>query len=123
MNYNIVGYGIYLVFTFTVIIYVGLVCYKHGKVYSLQIFSGNEELTIRTNNILLVSYYLFNLGYCLVTIYTWQELHNWRDCIESISRKAGCILLTVGVLHMINIFTILFISQKYTNHSSLNKLT
>ena len=112
MNYNITGYCIYLVFTFTIIVYVGIHCYKFGKVYSLQIFNGNEELTIRTNNILLLCYYLFNLGYCLQTIYHWKSLNNWKDCLDSISHKSGFILVTIGILHFLNIILILYISHK-----------
>ena len=118
MNYNILGYSIYLIFTFTVIVKVGLICYHHGKVYSLQIFNGDIELTERTNNILLLCYYLFNLGYCLITIYTWQKTENWQQCIEAVCKKAGFILISIGTLHLINIVTIIYIShkQKYSSH-------
>jgi hypothetical protein len=112
MNYNIVAYCLYLFFTFTVIIYVGLVCYKNGKVYSLQIFGGDEELTLRTNNILLLCYYLFNLGYCLINIYNWNHIDNWRYCIESVSQKAGIILTAIGILHLFNILAIIYIAQR-----------
>jgi DNA modification methylase len=120
MNYNILGYSIYLIFTFIVIVKVGLLCYKHGKIYSLQIFNNDVELTERTNNILLLCYYLFNLGYCLVTIYTWQKINDWQHCIASVCSKAGLILLSVGILHLINIVTIIYISHKQKFHSQLN---
>lgn len=120
MNYNILGYSIYLIFTFTVIVKVGLLCYKHGKVYSLQIFNGDTELTERTNNILLLCYYLFNLGYCLITIYSWQKINDWQHCISSVCSKTGFILLTVGILHLLNIITIIYISHKQKFSSQLN---
>jgi uncharacterized membrane protein HdeD (DUF308 family) len=120
MNYNILGYCIYLFFTFTVIVYVGLLCFKNGKVYSLQIFNNDEELTNTTNNILLLCYYLFNLGYCLATIYNWQAVKTWQNCIESVCKKAGLILITIGVLHLINIIIIIYISYKQKHSSQLN---
>ena len=112
MNYNIIGYAIYLLFTFTIIVYVGKLCYRHGKIYSLQIFNGNEELTNRTNSILLLCYYLFNLGYCLLTIYSWETINTWKACMENICMRAGFILISIGILHLINIGAIIFISQK-----------
>ncbi len=122
MNYNITGYCIYLSFTFTVIVYVGLICYKHGQVYCLQIFNGNEELTKRTNNILLTSYYLFNMGYCLITINNWQSLYSWKECIDSLSRKSGLILIAIGFLHFLNIISLIYISQKQKNLSQTNQI-
>lgn len=122
MNYNIAGYCIYLFFTFTIIVYVGQLCYKNGKVYSLQIFKGDIDLTNNTNNILLLCYYLFNLGYCLITIYSWQTLYSWKECINSVSIKAGLILMSLGALHLMNITILLFIShkQKYFSHQNLS---
>ncbi|HLK30900.1 MAG TPA: hypothetical protein VKT28_20150 [Puia sp.] len=112
MNYNIIGYCIYLLFTFTVIVYVGLACYKHGKTYCFQIFDGDKELTMRTNNILLMCYYLFNLGYCLVTIYNWHALNNWKECLDSVAMKAGAILTGIGILHIINIIALIYFSHR-----------
>lgn len=112
MNYNIVGYFLYLLFTLTVIIKVGLLCYKHGKIYSLQIFNGNKELTQQTNTLLLLAYYLFNFGYCFVTIYNWQKVHTWQQCLSNICEKAGFILFMLGVLHIINMLSLIYFSNK-----------
>lgn len=114
MNYNILAYCIYLLFTFTVIVKVGKICYHHGKVYSLQIFDNDAEFTNRVNNILLVCYYLLNLGYCLLTISTWQIVVSWQQCIETVAIKAGTILITIGIIHFINIAAIIYISKHHT---------
>ena len=120
MNYSILAYVLYLLFTFTVIVYVGLVCHKNGKIYSLQIFNGDEELSNRTNHILLLCYYLFNLGYCLLTIYTWPNIADWKNCINQVAYRAGTILYILGIMHCINIFMIIFIAHRQ-QHSSPTK--
>jgi len=121
MNYNILGYIIYLLFTFTVILYVGQLCYRNGKIYSLRVFKGDEELTEKTNRILLVCYYLFNLGYCLLVIYSWQSLTNWRECIETVALKAGAILISLGILHLSNMGIILYIAHHKNYFSTKNE--
>ena len=122
MNYSIVAYCTYLFFTFSVIIYVGLVCHQHGKVYSLQIFNGNKEISDRTNNILLLCYYLFNLGYCLLTLYTWPKIADLKACIEQVAHRAGTILYILGILHCINIFLIIFISYHQQDSSTSKQI-
>lgn len=121
MNYTIIGYGIYLIFTGTIIVYVGLQCYKYGKIYSLQILGGDETLSIRINNILLLCYYLFNLGYCLLTLYNWGAIDSWAVCLAAISLRTGTILISIGILHLINIAAILYIAHKQKYFSPQNK--
>jgi hypothetical protein len=53
---------------------------------------------------LLIGYYLLNLGYCAMTIISWEKIQNSTQLIEIIATKSAIIILTIGFMHYINIF-------------------
>ena len=76
MNYNILSYLIYGCITFYIIYNVGKMFHSNGRVFILLFFHQNESLTDTTNNILLIAYYLFNIGYAVMQLSFWQHVSN-----------------------------------------------
>ncbi|OAQ39534.1 hypothetical protein A5893_08020 [Pedobacter psychrophilus] len=106
MNLNIIGYVIYLSITVVIIIKVGKICYENGSVYVAQLIPNHEDLCLKINHILLVAYYLFNLGYCAITLIQWTTITNYALLVEVICTKTAIILFLLASLHYFNILII-----------------
>ena len=103
MNLNIIGYLIYLSLTSVTIIKVGKLCYDNGNIFVSQLIPNHIELCHQINKMLLISYYLLNLGYCAMTIISWEKIQSINQLIEIIATKSAIIILTIGFMHYINI--------------------
>lgn len=121
---NTIAYIIYLLLTYLITVHVGLRFYKNGRLYILNLLNGDQELTNFINRLLLVGYYLLNLGYAAMMISIWEAITNWIDLFTSISIMTGRIMLTLGVIHFMNMTVIYFLSkQKQSPLTSKNKLS
>jgi hypothetical protein len=112
MNLNIIGYATYLVLTTIIIIKVGKVCYQNGNIYVAQLLPEHLDLCYKTNQILLVGYYLLNLGYCAMTLISWEQLLTVQQLIEVIAIKSATIIGTIALMHYLNIFILTKYIQK-----------
>jgi hypothetical protein len=115
---NLTGLGIYLLVTSYITVYVGQILYKNGRHFLIAMLV-NEALTDYVNRILLVGYYLLNLGYVAVMLSQIRPANSLNDLIPIISSAIGRILITLGVMHCINITTIIIWSKLNTtkNHT------
>ncbi|NHN27876.1 hypothetical protein FIA58_019535 [Flavobacterium jejuense] len=104
MNLNIIGYLIYFSITFFIIIKVGKICYDNGNIYVFQLIPDHEALCQRINQMLLLGYYLLNIGYCAMTIISWQKITTLPYLIELIASKSAIIIVTIALMHYLNIF-------------------
>ena len=121
---NTIAYIVYLLLTYLITVHVGLRFYKNGRLYILNLLNGDQELTNFINRLLLVGYYLLNLGYAAMMISVWETITNWIDLFTSICIMTGRIMLTLGLIHFINMTVIYFLSkQKQSPLTSKNKLS
>ncbi len=115
MNLNILSYSIYLSITAIIIIVVGQILYKNGNVFVTQLIPNHEELCKKVNTNLLLGYYLLNLGYCAITILSWEKIETANQLIGIIAYKTSIILFIIGILHYVNIFMITNYIKKLIN--------
>lgn len=121
---NTIAYLVYFLLTYLITVHVGLRFYKNGRLYILNLLNGDEALTNFINRLLLVGYYLLNLGYAAMMISVWETITNWIDLFTSICIMTGRIMLTLGVFHFINMTVIYFLSkQKQSPITSKYKLS
>lgn len=100
----ILMYILYLVITIVLTIWVARTLFSNGRMFLVDIFHGNKELAQSVNNLLLVGFYLVNLGYAVYTLTVVGEIENNRIMIEVLSRKIGGIILVLGCMHFSNMF-------------------
>lgn len=104
MDLIILLYGLYLVFTIMLTIWVARTLFRNGKLFLVDIFHGNAELAQAVNNLLLVGFYLINIGYAVYTLRILQDIATARVLIEVLSLKLGAIILILGGMHFLNMF-------------------
>lgn len=112
--YQIVGYIVYLIISSFITIYVGYRCYLHGLIY-LTYLMADIRLCIAINRMLLLGYYLVNIGYIIWSISTWKIITNWASMLNELGFKIGGIMLILCALYSINI-TLFYIAGKKIIH-------
>lgn len=110
---NTLAYLLYLLITYVITVHVGLRFYRNGRIYILRLMHGDEQFTDFINRILLTGYYLLNLGYAAIMIRFWRTLTSFMDVLTSIASMTGKIMLTLAVIHFLNMAVILLISQRH----------
>lgn len=103
---NIIAYIIYLIITYLITVNVGLILYKNGRIYILETLNHNIQLTDTVNKILLMGYYLTNLGYAAIMIKFWDPIQTYTQLIESEATMIGRIVLGLAMMHYFNMFII-----------------
>jgi uncharacterized BrkB/YihY/UPF0761 family membrane protein len=119
MNYTIITYCAYLSITICLTIWVARTLFKNGKVFLVDIFHGNKELSDSVNNLLLVGFYLVNLGYAVYTLRVTGAIENLQQLIEELSVKIGIIIL----MHFFNLYIFFNLRKRAINEKRLNTLS
>jgi hypothetical protein len=121
-NFIIPTYVTYLVVTIALTIWVAKTLFKNGKVFLIDIFHGNKELADSVNNLLLVGFYLINIGYAVYTLQVHGSIVNPQEMIEMLSVKVGFIILLLGAMHFFNLFVFFKLRKKATDDVKFQKL-
>ena len=114
MNYIIITYCFYLTITIALTIWLARTLFKNGKVFLVDIFHGNKELADSVNNLLLVGFYLVNIGYAVYTLQVTSSITNFQEVIEKLSVKVGFIILILGAMHFFNLYIFFTLRKKAT---------
>ncbi|WP_298422252.1 hypothetical protein [uncultured Kordia sp.] len=112
MNFNILSYIIYIPIIFFITIKVGWILYKSGEVFMCDMFKDDTEIVASLNKILLIGYYLINLGSATITIAFWDSVSTSYEMMNALSDILGKTILVLAILHYNNIFWIKFLNRK-----------
>jgi hypothetical protein len=96
-------YFSYLIISIALTIWVARTLHTNGRVFLVDAFHGNETLADSVNHLLVVGFYLINVGYITLALKTTEPLATIREVIELESSKIGVVLLILGVMHVFNI--------------------
>jgi hypothetical protein len=102
--YVVVSYVVYLAVSLGVTVWVARSLHRNGRVLLVDAFQGNVELADSVNHLLVVGFYLINVGYVTRALATSGDLNSARAAIEMVSDKIGVVLLVLGALHFSNLF-------------------
>jgi hypothetical protein len=97
-------YFSYLAISVAVTVWVARTLHRSGRVFLLDAFHGNAELADSVNQLLVVGFYLINVGYIALALKTADALASPRQVIELESSKIGVVLLILGGMHFFNMF-------------------
>jgi hypothetical protein len=103
MNYFILTYAFYVIISIALTIWVAKVLFKNGRVFLIDIFHGNNELADSVNKLLIVGFYLVNVGYMSLALKETGTIPNLQVVLEVLSFKIGWIILILGGMHFFNL--------------------
>lgn len=109
---NTLTYLLYLLLTWFITVHVGLIFYRNGRVFILNLFRHDEKLTNYVNRALLTGYYLINLGYAAMTLRTWETIETTEALFSSVLIKTGTIMLVLATIHFFNMAAIFLFSKR-----------
>src|SRR5882724_11829201 len=119
-------YFSYLAITIMVTVLVARTLHRNGLVFLVDAFQGNEALANSVNHLLVVGFYLINIGYITLALKTTDPLVSFRQIIELESVKIGIVLVILGAMHFFNIFVFakmrhraILQSGSYVNHANI----
>ena len=104
MDVTITTYLLYLVISIGLTVWVARTLFVNGRVFLVDVFSGSEELADSINHLLVVGFYLINLGYVALALKLGYTVASWQGSIEALSSKVGMVLLVLGGMHFFNLF-------------------
>src|SRR5919108_1776308 len=102
MDLVVVTYVLYLAISIGLTVWVAQTLFKNGRVFLVDVFHGNEALADSVNHLLVVGFYLINLGYVSLTLKLGYNIESARESIEALSTKVGLVLLVLGGMHFFN---------------------
>jgi hypothetical protein len=104
MNYITITYLTYLVLTLGMTIWVARTLHKNGRIFLVDSFLGNEPLADSVNHLLVVGFYLVNIGYIALALKVGAAVEDTRAVFEVVSNKVGVVLLVLGAMHFFNLY-------------------
>jgi hypothetical protein len=96
-------YIIYIALSIPLTIWVAQTLHKNGRIFLIDSFRGNERLADSVNHLLVVGFYLINIGYVALALKERIAPTDVREVLETISRKIGVVMLVLGAMHFFNI--------------------
>lgn len=100
----VVAYCVYVFISVNLTIWVARTLHKRGAIFLVDAFNGNGELAASVNHLLVVGFYLINIGFVFLALKSSAEIATPRAGIEMLSDKLGVVLLTLGGMHFFNLF-------------------
>jgi hypothetical protein len=102
------AYMLYLAISIAITVWVGRTLHKNGRLFLVENFKGNEPLADSVNHLLLVGFYLINLGFISLTLKaTGIAPASLEAVTEFLSQKIGFIIIVLGVMHFFNMYVLL----------------
>ena len=99
--------AVYLVYagaSLALTIWLARTLFKNGEVFLEEVFADNPRMAAAVNRLLVVGFYLLNLGYAFMTLKAGNQVHTSTEGIETLAAKLGSLLLVLGGLHMGNLY-------------------
>ena len=117
MTIGLSTYLIYLALSIALTIWVARTLHKNGRVFLVDVFHGNEALADSVNHLLVVGFYLINIGYVALALKYGDKAADAGTALEALSTKVGLVLVVLGVMHFFN----LFIFSKMRRRATANR--
>ena len=104
MNTVVITYIVYLLISIGLTVWVAHTLFKNGRVFLVDVFRGNTALADSINHLLVVGFYLLNLGFVSLWLRLGYQVEGPQAAIEALSNKIGLVLLVLGTIHFANMY-------------------
>jgi hypothetical protein len=102
--YVVACYITYLALSLAVTIWVAQTLRRDGRSFLIDAFHGNHDLADSVNHLLVVGFYLINVGYITLALRTSDSVPTVRSAIELGCDKLGFVLIVLGIMHFFNLY-------------------
>jgi hypothetical protein len=102
---RLIDYVIYLSASAALTVWVGSTLYRNGRVFLVSVFK-ETGLADSVNHLLVVGFYLVNLGAAAILINAGGAPRTFPDMIQETVTRIGVVLLVLGFMHFFNMFVL-----------------
>jgi hypothetical protein len=95
-------YLVYVAASAAVTIWAGRSLHGNGRVFLVENFHGREKLADSVNHLLLVGFYLINLGFVCLALRYGEKPLTAVEAVEYLSTKIGLVIVVLGFMHFFN---------------------
>src|SRR4051812_27620327 len=110
------SYIVYLIVSVALTMWVARTLHRNGRVFLVEAFRGNEPVADSVNHLLVVGFYLINIGYVTLALKYGDKPTDAQEAFEFLSTKVGLVLLILGGMHFFNVFNFAKIRRKGRDH-------
>lgn len=106
----IITYIIYLLLSAILVLLVGYWFYHYGEVYIIMLMPHDVQTAKLLNGLLLLGYYLLNLGFILFFLRQINALQSWNESILFIAKNLSTNIIVVALMHYLNMLWLYLLS-------------
>src|SRR6187402_551267 len=103
MTLTVWTYLTYLGLSIALTVWVARTLHRNGRVFLVDCFHGNTELADSVNHLLVVGFYLINVGFVSLALRFGVAAATPQEALETLSTKVGLVLLVLGAMHFFNL--------------------
>src|ERR1043166_5851878 len=92
-------YLVYLAISIALTVWVARRLHKKGRTSLVGSFLGTEPLADSVNHLLVVGFYLVNVGFVTLALKYGDKATDAQTALEILSSKVGLVLVVLGVMH------------------------
>src|SRR5712672_952679 len=107
-------YLLYLTVSVALTVWVAKTLHKNGRIFLVDSFLGNEALADSVNHLLVVGFYLINVGFVTLALKYGDKASDAQTALEILSSKVGMVLVVLGVMHFFNLFVFTKLRRRAT---------
>jgi len=96
-------YAAYAVISVALTVYLARTLSKNGAVFLDDVFKDNPKLAEAVNKLLVVGFYLVNLGYAALIMKS-EPADTSVAAVEVLAWKLGALLMSLAFMHFVNLF-------------------
>lgn len=93
-------YGLYALVAVGLVVWLARTLQRNGEVFLENVFD-DDRMARAVNQLLVVGFYLLNLGYALL-LYRVDSAAELTAAFNSLVERIGLLLLSLGVIHLVN---------------------
>jgi len=95
-------YLLYVAVSIGATVWVGQSLHRNGRVFLVENFEGREQLADSVNHLLLVGFYLVNIGFVALALKYGAKPVDLVEVVEFLSTKIGLVIVLLGFMHFFN---------------------
>src|SRR3954451_10349173 len=119
MNWLITTYLVYLAISVALTVWVARTLHKNGRIFLIDAFHGNQQMADSVNHLLVVGFYLINIGFVTLALKYGDKPTSVQEGVEFLSTKIGLVLVVLGGMHFFNMFNFDKMRRKARRHDAI----
>ena len=104
-------YVTYAAVSIGLIVWLARTLFAHGAVFLDGVFDDNPKMAEAVNRLLVTGFYMLNLGYAALLLQA-NAAGSAVEAVEVLVRKLGVLLVSLGVLHFVNLYVLTRIRRR-----------